>query len=47
MITDEMKLGAAEALAAYVTNPTEDMIIPNPLDKNVANVIAESMAKFR
>ncbi|MDP2104248.1 MAG: NADP-dependent malic enzyme [Candidatus Gracilibacteria bacterium] len=47
MITEEMKLGAAEALAAYVTNPTEDMIIPNPLDKNVANVIAESMAKFR
>jgi len=47
MITEEMKLGAAEALAAYVTNPTEDMIIPNPLDKNVANVVAESMAKFR
>ncbi|MDD2891892.1 MAG: NADP-dependent malic enzyme [Candidatus Gracilibacteria bacterium] len=46
-ITDEMKLAAAEALAAYVVNPTEEMIIPNPLDKNVANVIAESIGKFR
>ncbi len=43
MITDEMKLAAAEALAAYVKNPTEDMIIPNPLDKNVVDVIAESV----
>lgn len=47
MITDEMKLAAAEALAAYVENPTEAMIIPNPLDKNVATVIAESVGKFR
>lgn len=46
-ITDEMKLAAAEALAAYVVNPTEEMIIPNPLDKNVANIIAESIGKFR
>lgn len=46
-ITDEMKLAAAEALATYVTNPTEDMIIPNPLDKNVSNVIAESVGKYR
>lgn len=47
MITDEMKLAAAEALAAYVTNPTEDMIIPNPLDKNVVDVVAESVGRFR
>lgn len=46
-ITDEMKLSAAEALAAYVTSPTEEMIIPNPLDKNVVNVIAESIGRFR
>ncbi|NDK19997.1 NADP-dependent malic enzyme [Candidatus Gracilibacteria bacterium] len=46
-ITDEMKLAAAEALAAYVMSPTEEMIIPNPLDKNVVNVIAESIGKFR
>ncbi|MDD2916867.1 MAG: NADP-dependent malic enzyme [Candidatus Gracilibacteria bacterium] len=47
MITDEMKLAAAEALAAYVTNPTEEMIIPNPLDKNVVDVVAESVGRFR
>jgi len=42
-----MKLSAAEALAAYVENPTENMIIPNPLDKNVVHVIAESIGQFR
>ena len=47
MITDEMKLAAAEALAAYVADPTEDMIIPNPLDKGVVDVIAESVGRFR
>jgi malate dehydrogenase (oxaloacetate-decarboxylating) len=39
-ITDEHKIAAAEALANYVENPTEDQIIPSPLDKNVANVVA-------
>jgi len=39
-ITQEHKLAAAQALADYVKNPTEDMIIPSPLDKNVANVVA-------
>jgi malate dehydrogenase (oxaloacetate-decarboxylating) len=47
MITEEMKLAAAEALAAYVENPTEEMIIPNPLDKNVVDIIAESVGRFR
>lgn len=46
-ITDEMKLAAAEALASYVEHPTEEMIIPNPLDKNVVEVVAESIGKFR
>lgn len=32
-ITDEMKIRAAEALASYIKNPTEDNILPNPLDK--------------
>jgi malate dehydrogenase (oxaloacetate-decarboxylating) len=44
-ITDEMKISAAIALAEYVKNPTEDNIIPSPLDKNVADVIAESLIK--
>jgi malate dehydrogenase (oxaloacetate-decarboxylating) len=39
-ITEEHKLSAAQALADYVKNPTVDEIIPSPLDKNVANVIA-------
>ncbi len=39
-ITEEHKLAAAIALAAYVKNPTVDEIIPSPLDKEVADVIA-------
>ena len=39
-ITDDMKIKAAESLAAYVKNPTPEMIIPSPLDKNVSSIIA-------
>ncbi len=39
-ITDNHKLKAAQALADYVKNPTYDEIIPSPLDKNIAVVIA-------
>ncbi len=39
-ITEQHKLLAAQALADYVLNPSVDEIIPSPLDKNVANVIA-------
>jgi malate dehydrogenase (oxaloacetate-decarboxylating) len=39
-ITEEHKLAAAEALANYIKNPTVDKIIPSPLDKWVANIIA-------
>ena len=39
-ITQEHKLAAAQALADYVKNPTEDEIIPSPLDKNVADIVA-------
>lgn len=42
-ITDEMKIKAAEAIAACVTNPTAYEVIPNPFDKNVADVVAEAM----
>lgn len=42
-ITVEMKLAAAKALAAYVVQPTADCIIPNPLDKKVASVVAEAV----
>ncbi|MCP4522916.1 MAG: NADP-dependent malic enzyme [Candidatus Gracilibacteria bacterium] len=39
-ITDTMKIKAAEALASYIKNPSVDEIIPSPLDKGVAKVIA-------
>jgi malic enzyme, NAD binding domain len=32
-ITEQMKLNAAEALAAYVKNPTPEKIIPSPFDE--------------
>jgi len=35
-----MKINSAIALANYVKNPSIDEIIPNPLDKNISNVIA-------
>ena len=44
-ITQEHKLVVAQALADYVENPTPDMIIPSPLDKNVANIIAKCFVK--
>jgi malate dehydrogenase (oxaloacetate-decarboxylating) len=44
-ITEAMKLAAAEALANYVTDPSEEKIIPNPLDKNVAKIVAEAVKK--
>jgi malic enzyme len=39
-ITDNHKIEAAQALANYVKNPSVDEIIPSPLDKKVADVIA-------
>jgi len=39
-ITEKHKLAAAEALANYVKNPSINEIIPSPLDKNIADVIA-------
>lgn len=38
-----MKIRAAEAIANYVQNPTEDMILPNALDKGVADIVAGAM----
>lgn len=42
-ITEEMKMAAAHALANYIENPDEDHVLPNPLDKWVAEVVAEAM----
>lgn len=39
-ITMNHKLAAAHALAAYVQTPERDALLPSPLDKNVATVVA-------
>ncbi|MBS9784071.1 NADP-dependent malic enzyme [Candidatus Gracilibacteria bacterium] len=43
IITDTMKIRAAEAIASCVENPTFDEVIPNPFDKSVADVVCEAM----
>lgn len=42
-ITDDIKILAAETLAQAVENPTSEMIIPNALDKAVAQKIAQAI----
>ncbi len=42
-ITDDHKLTAAIAIAGIVKNPTADMVIPSPLDPNVASVVAAAI----
>ncbi len=42
-IETEHKLAAAEAIAAYVMQPTPEEIIPNALDMHVANIVAEAV----
>ncbi|RKW24881.1 NAD-dependent malic enzyme [Candidatus Gracilibacteria bacterium] len=39
-ITDEMKIKAAEGLAAFVENPTPEKIIPSPFEDGIADAIA-------
>jgi malate dehydrogenase (oxaloacetate-decarboxylating) len=45
-ITNSMKIGAAFALASTVKNPTVENILPSPLDKNVAKIIAKEVVKI-
>ena len=44
-ITSKMKLAAVHALANCVKEPNENQILPNPLDKKVAKVIAKAVKK--
>jgi malate dehydrogenase (oxaloacetate-decarboxylating) len=44
-INEEMKLAAANALAALVPEPSEDMIIPGIFDPSVAPSVASAVAK--
>ena len=45
VISDEMKIAAAHALAAMVTQPTADCVIPSPLDRSVAHRVAEAVKR--
>ncbi len=42
-ITERMKLAAARALAAIITEPTADKILPDPLNRSVAPSVAEAV----
>jgi malate dehydrogenase (oxaloacetate-decarboxylating) len=42
-ITKEMKIAAAEALAALVADPTADKIIPGPFDKGVVEAVSAAI----
>lgn len=42
-ITDDMLVRAAENIAAYVTDLSVEKILPNPLDKKVADVVASAI----
>ena len=44
-ISDKMKLAAARALANSVADPTPDLILPDPLDKCVAPLVAAAVAQ--
>lgn len=44
-ITEEMKIAAAEAIAAYVQEPNPDNIIPYALDRNIWPLVAEAVKK--
>jgi len=43
-ITEKMKLAAAHALANYIKQPSREMVLPSPLDKEIANVVSKAVA---
>lgn len=45
VISKEMKLASAYAIAEYVENPTADMVIPSALDTKLADVVADAVQK--
>lgn len=45
-ITQDMKIAAARALAALITNPTPEKIIPGPFDDGVTEAVAEAVASI-
>lgn len=45
VINLEMKVAAAQALAAAVIEPTPERVIPDPLDKSIGRRVGEAVAK--
>lgn len=45
-ISEEMKIAAAHAIAGYVKDPTPEKILPDPLDRGVAQVVAAAVAEM-
>ena len=46
VISTEMKLAAAYAIAGYVEKPTADMVIPSALDEEMAQVVADAVEQM-
>lgn len=46
-ITDKMKIEAAKALAAIVSDPTPEKIIPGPFDDGIAETVANAVASAK
>lgn len=46
-VTSKIKINAARALADYVQSPTAENILPDPLDRGVSKVVAESIKKLK
>ena len=44
-ITAEMKIAAARALADAIPNPTADEVLPSPLDRTVAPLVAKAICR--
>jgi len=45
VISTEMKLAAAYAIATSVENPTAEMVIPSALDTSLAQRVADAVEK--
>ncbi|MBI4361231.1 NADP-dependent malic enzyme [Candidatus Micrarchaeota archaeon] len=43
-INEEMKLAAAKAIASCIPNPSENQIVPDPLDRTVGKKVAHAVA---
>jgi malate dehydrogenase (oxaloacetate-decarboxylating) len=42
-ISDEMKVGAAHALAGYIKRPRKDRILPRVLNRGVVSTVAKAV----